>query len=340
MFKLEIGLGNIGKILIFIVLGLLFFIMRDVFWLLFVAFIFTSALNPLANHFQKKGFSRTAVTLTILFIFLLTLGVFGLILIPTIASQFDRIFGILPSILNQEVYDKSGMSGWISYDRFAQIYQQSIDSFLTWIRTASFSLLQLGIGLLGAFISAITITVLTFYLLLDHDKVVDFLVDLLPEKNKYYAKNLILKTETKLGTWMRGQITVMLIMAVLTYIGLVSLGVHSALALALIAGLMEVVPFVGPSLTAIPAILVASSQSTYHVVGVIVLFFILQQIEGNIVVAKIMNRAVGLHPIIVILAVTIGAQQGGPLGALLAIPLSTVGYIFFHEWQERRRIDS
>jgi len=338
MLKFEINLGNIGKVLGIVVLALLLFLMRDIFWLLFVAFIFTSALNPLANLLQKKGLPRTGVILLILFLFLFIIGIFALILIPTIASQFDRIFGILPSILNQGIYDKSGLSSWISYERFSQIYQQSIDSFLTWIRTASFSLLQLGIGLLGAFISAITITVLTFYLLLDHDKVVDFLVDLLPEKNKYYAKNLILKTETKLGTWMRGQITVMLIMAVLTYIGLVSLGVHSALALALIAGLMEVVPFVGPTLTAIPAILVASSQSTYHVLGVMVLFFILQQIEGNVVVAKIMNRAVGLHPIIVIIAVTIGAQQGGPLGALLAIPLATVSYIFFQEWQERRKI--
>jgi len=338
MLKLEINFSNIIKIIVVAILVLLLFLMRDIFWLLFVAFIFTSSLNPLVNFFERKRYPRTLVVLTILLIFLCILGVFGLILIPTIIQQFDRISSLLPTVFSQSIYDKTSLGQWISYEQFSQIYQQSLESALNWLRTASFSILQLGIGLIGAFISAITVTVLTFYLLLDHDKIVDFLVDLLPKTNQEYTKNLILKTENKLGTWMRGQILVMLIMATITYFGLISLGIHSALAIALVAGLMELVPFVGPTLTAIPAILVASSQSSYHVIGVIILFFVLQQIEGNLVVAKIMNRAIGLHPIVVILAVTIGAQQGGPVGALLAIPVTTVGYIFFQEWQERRSI--
>jgi len=331
---------NQNTIIKFVALGLvagLFYLIRDIFWILFVAFIFTSALNPLVRYLEKRGLSGSTIIFILLSVMLVLISVFALVLIPPMAQEIQKIFGILPTVLDQNIYERLGLGQWISFSQFQELYQQSINSTFIWLRSASFSLVQFGIGLLGAFIAAITITVLTFYLLLDHDKIVIFLVKLFPVKYAGHVESLILKTESRLGTWMHGQSIVMVTMAFLTYLGLTILGVNSALAIALIAGLMEIVPFAGPALTAIPALLVASSSgSTFQIVSVAILFFILQQIEGNLVVPKIMNKAIGLHPIIVILAVTIGAQQGGPLGALLAIPLATVAFIFFQEWMDGR----
>ena len=340
MPTIQLNQNTFLKFLGLVGLGAFLYFIRDIFWMLFVAYIFTSSLIPLVRFLEKKGVSGATIIFILLTFLIVLISLFGIILIPSIAQEFQKLFGILPTLLTQNIYENLGLNQWIGFDRFQEVYSQSINSLIEWLRSASFSLVQLGIGLLGAFIAAITITVLTFYLLLDHDKIVAFLVALGPKKYEEYLEGLILKTEHKLGTWMRGQLVVMLIMSVLTYVGLTILGVQSALAIALIAGLMEIVPFVGPTLTAIPAILVASSQSSYQVISVIVLFFVLQQLEGNLVVPRVMNKAIGLHPIVVILAVTIGAHQGGPLGALLAIPLSTVAYIFFQEWQERRNLEN
>ncbi len=318
--------------------GIFLYLIRDIFWILFVAFILTSALNPLVRYLEKRGLSGSTIIFMLLAVMIVLTAVFALVLIPPIAQEMQRISGILPTVLDQNIYDKLGLGQWISFDKFQGLYQQSVNSAFSWVRSVSLGLVQFGIGLLGAFIAAITIIALTFYLLLDHDKIVIFLVKLFPKQYGDFVERLILKTESRLGTWMHGQSIVMLIMGSLTYLGLMLLGVNSALAIALIACLLELVPFAGPALTAIPALLVASSsQSTFQIFGVAGLFFVLQQVEGNLVVPKIMNKAIGLHPIIVILAVTIGAHQGGPLGALLAIPLATVAFVFYQEWMDARQ---
>ena len=110
----------------------------------------------------------------------------------------------------------------------------------------------------------------------------------------------------------------------LTYIGLSILGVPFALSLAFLAGLLEIVPIIGPIMSAIPAFIVASSASSFLGLGTLVLYLIIQQLENNLIVPYIMNKAVGIHPITTLIALSIGGTLGGILGAILAVPVALI----------------
>ncbi len=132
------------------------------------------------------------------------------------------------------------------------------------------------------------------------------------------------RIELKLGGWLRGQIILMLIIGISTYIGLTLLGVEYALALAVIAGILEIVPIIGPILSAIPALIVAFTVSPIAGFGVIGLYILIQQLENHLVVPKVMQKAVGFNPLVTIIVLMIGGNLLGLMGAILAIPIAIV----------------
>jgi len=122
---------------------------------------------------------------------------------------------------------------------------------------------------------------------------------------------------------------------ILTFLGLTVLGVPYALSLAIIAGLLEIIPYIGPMLSAIPAIIIAFTVSPLTGFLVLVLYVLIQQFENHIIVPQVMRRAVGLHPVAVILALLIGFKLGGVLGAILAVPVATAISVFVGDLFEK-----
>ena len=130
--------------------------------------------------------------------------------------------------------------------------------------------------------------------------------------------------ETKLGGWIRGQLILMLIVGVVVSIGYSVIGLKFALLLGVLAGLCEILPFFGPWISGVPAFLIALTQSWRQALAVVVFILVLQMIEGNIVVPRVMKGSVGLSPLLVVLAVLIGITVIGPAGGILAIPLAAI----------------
>ena len=128
------------------------------------------------------------------------------------------------------------------------------------------------------------------------------------------------------------------IIGLLSYIGLTVLGIPYALPLSLIAGVLEVIPVIGPIISAIPAILIAVVFSPFLGLGVAALYFVIQQLENHLIVPQVMKRAVGLNPLVVILAIAIGSKLLGLAGALLAVTLAVVGQIIVTEIIEERKV--
>ena len=124
----------------------------------------------------------------------------------------------------------------------------------------------------------------------------------------------------------------MAILGTLIYIGLTILGVKYALVLALIAGLTEAIPFVGPFIGAVPAVFLAFLESPFKALLVLILYIVVQQLENNIIVPKVMQKTVGLNPIVVMVAILLGAKLAGVLGALLAIPIATAAMVVAKGW--------
>jgi len=138
--------------------------------------------------------------------------------------------------------------------------------------------------------------------------------------------------EKRMSSWFWGELTLMMVVGAMTYVGLTLIGVKYALPLAILAGLLEVVPNIGPIISAVPAIIIGFSQSVFAGFSSLALYIVVQQLENNLIVPVIMKRAVGINPILTLLALLIGGRIGGVLGILLAVPLFLFVETIIHEY--------
>jgi predicted PurR-regulated permease PerM len=178
----------------------------------------------------------------------------------------------------------------------------------------------------------ITLFVLSFYLLVEWKTFVKLASSPFSGSQEKKVSNLIIKIEKGLGAWVRGQLALSIIVGVVTYIGLTILAVPYALPLALIAGIFEIIPLIGPIISAIPAILIGLTVSPAIALAAMALFIVVQQLENNLIVPMVMSKVVGLQPPVVIIALLIGAKLNGIGGAFLAIPVVIIAKIIFKEF--------
>ncbi|MFO0702672.1 MAG: AI-2E family transporter [Candidatus Andersenbacteria bacterium] len=173
----------------------------------------------------------------------------------------------------------------------------------------------------GAF-TVTAIAVLTFYLTVEEKGIKKFFAFIIPGHHHAYVTDLLTRIQLRLGGWLRGYLSLGLVVAGMTYVGLLVIGIKYALVLALFAGVMEFVPLVGPIVSAIPALFFAFTQNPVLAIFVLVLYIAVQQVENHVLVPKIMQRSVGLSPVVVILVILVGAKLAGFIGLLLAVPLT------------------
>jgi predicted PurR-regulated permease PerM len=189
---------------------------------------------------------------------------------------------------------------------------------------------------LGGIFSVILIIVIAFYLVLEDNGIEKFVRAVVPGQIQERAIQVVKKIEKKLGQWFIGQITLGFIVGMLSLIGLSLIGVPYALVLALIAGTLELIPYIGPMLSAIPAVLIASTVSPAAAALTFVLYFFIQEFENYLIVPKVMEKSVGLHPVVIIIAAVIGGQLAGVPGMILAVPIATIISIIFEDIRSQK----
>jgi predicted PurR-regulated permease PerM len=173
----------------------------------------------------------------------------------------------------------------------------------------------------GVLFTVITVLIVAFYWLTEKTLIKRAFINAIPAAGRERVYHAWEEIEKRIGGWARGQLTLMLIIGVVSTIAYGAMGLDFWLALGLIAGLTEAIPFIGPFIGGAAAVAVALTDSFEKVILVIVFVVILQQIEGALLVPRVMRNAVGMTPLTVVLAVLIGSRLGGPLGAILAIPV-------------------
>lgn len=328
--KLDVSWRSIWRV--FASLGLLWFVLQvqDIVVILFLVFIFVAALNPVVSRWQLKMPRILSVTLIYLIFFGVIIG-FATILFTPLIEQVNTLSQLVPEKVNALIpFFQRLTDGGEIIKQFSSGLQQ----FSGTLSNFSGSLISTTLGVFGGLFTAFTILVLTFYLLLEEDAAKHFLTNLLPPKAKDNVFYLINKISTKMGSWVRGQLLLMLIIGLLDYVILLVMGVPAPLALALWGGLMEIVPFLGPVLGAVPAIavaLVANSPLNALIVGLLMILLI-QQLEGHFIVPKVMEKAVGISPVSVILALLVGGKIYGVVGALLAVPIAAIVAVLVQDW--------
>ena len=175
-------------------------------------------------------------------------------------------------------------------------------------------------ALFGNLVSFIIVLVLTFYLLVQEGAIKRTVLLFTPPSSQGYLSDLIDRMQLRLGHWLRGVLLLGLIVGGLTLVGLRILNVRYFLVLALVAGILELIPYVGPALAAIPAVFFGATESLWKGVAVLILYWLIQQLENHLIVPKVMAKAVGLNPLVVIVVILVGAKLAGFVGVLVAVP--------------------
>lgn len=301
----------------------LLFLISDIIGLLFASFILASAISPWVNYLHKLKIPRAIGVLIIyLLLFAFVAGIVYLI-VPAIISEAKELSNNLPRYINEV----SGVFG--SFKDYAEThnlpinFQQTLNNLTTNMQGATTGLINTVTGFFGGIFSCFLVLVITFYMIVEEESLQRRVWTLVSPKKQTRVLRIINDIQQKIGLWFRGQLLLCFIVFLLTYMSLLIFDVKYALILAIIAGLLEAIPYFGPTLSSVPAIFIALAQSPLLALFILFVYVIIQTVENNILVPKIMQRAVGLDPIISIISLMIGFKLGGILGALLAIPIAT-----------------
>lgn len=315
--KIDLSFWTIFKFFLILALIWLLIQIKEILLLIFILLIITTALEPLVSWQEKNHLPRFwAVFFTYLvLLILLTVGFY--LVIPPLVQQINKLIVQFPHYLQKFdlVYENilSYQSEW----------QNLANSFYKQLTFISGGIINAVLAIFGGVTTALTLFILSFYSLLEKKLLAEFLLSFIPQKNQPQAIKLSSIISTKLGGWLRGQVILSLTIGILDYIGLIIIGIPYALTLAIIAAVLEIIPVLGPVIAAITAVVVALLTGTWiQALIVLALFTIVQQLENHLLVPKIMGKAVGLSPVVIIIALLIGSKLGGITGAILAIPLA------------------
>lgn len=317
-----------------VLLGVAFlWFIRDILALLFIVLIIVAALGPTVRTMEKNGVPRVlGVSLIYIAAFLVLAGIFSMI-VPPLINQIRALAQNFPSLVSQvaplyEILIESN-----AVDALNKLSNQ-LGSVTQSVFTATSNIFG------GAF-AAITVLVISFYMLVDARQNRDSLVVLVPARYLKQVTDIVSRAGDKLGSWLRGQLILSVVITIITLIGLLLLGVPFALTLAVLAGLLEIVPFIGPIIAGIVAVAVAYMAGSWQLaLAVFVFYILLQQLENHFLVPKIMSNAVGLSPVVVIIALAVGSKLAGVVGAILAVPLVATLSVIAHELPQFRRRSS
>jgi len=316
MERIEISHKTIIFTVVFLISLWFLYQIRSILLLLFIVIIFTAALADLVDKIERIGIPRTLAILIIYLVVVASLVGAILLIFPPMIEQTGAFFKSLPKL-----FKETGLAEFIKPDL--------IVSELSSLPGAVFKFI---LGAFSNLLSVFVVLVLTFYSLYEIKKLPHYLQALFADKEKEEKTLFVInKIQENIGSWVRGQLILMIVVGVTSYIGFRILGLEFALALAVIAGFLELIPNIGPTIAAVPAIIVGLSMSWALGLGALLVSIIVQQLENHLIVPQIMKHVIGINPIVTILTLIIGYQLGGAGGAILSIPLLLTAKIILVE---------
>jgi predicted PurR-regulated permease PerM len=304
-------------------LALLLWVIRDIVLLSFAGFLIAVALQGMARGLARLRLPY-GIALALVVVILLVLGALGLwLIVPALAGQFEELINRLIAALET-------LEGQFQDGDWGQRIIEALEN-----DNGDIGLPMPGLDMLGQLTStfAVTFTVLAntlftlfiaLFLASNPGRYREGVVKLVPLDQRPRAREIIHTAVTKLRKWLLGTLISMCVVGLASWIGLSLLGVPLALPLAVIIGLFEFIPLVGPILGTIPAVLVAFASSPLLALYVLIFYIVLQQLEGNVLTPLVQQHAVSLPPAVTLIAVLLFGLLFGPLGYLLATPIAAV----------------
>lgn len=313
-------------------------IITTVFIPILIGGLFFYITEPIKRFFERRGLNRIMSILTVFIIIIILVSIFMTILVPVISDQIQTLVEMWPRIQNEllELVD------------FVMLYQddlpfnpsemldqgiEQVTSLFTGLAGNIFTILS---GTVSVLLTIVLIPFFYFFMLKDYERLIPTLLSPFGGTFQQFLSELLHDIDRTLRAFIQGQLLVSSILAVLLYIGYSIVGLEYALLLAMLALLLNIIPFIGPWMAFIPAAILALIQDPWMLVWVSIITLIAQQAESNLITPNVMGQSLKLHPLTVITVVLAAGNIGGFIGMLIAIPTYAVlKVIVMNIWRYR-----
>lgn len=325
---IDISWQAIGRVVLAVLALALIWQIRDVLALFFVIAVLVAALAPVVDRWSER-MPRLLAVLLIYLAIVIILSAAGLLIVPPLVHEVGQLSTRFPDYFGRLGASFGGLADALGFSA------QGLEALSQGLANITSTLYSTTVGVIGTIIGFFTIAVVSFYLLLEKRGLRNLIASYLPTRHRARFTALLHEIGLKMGGWLRGQLLLALIVGILDFIGMLIIGVPFALTLGVWAAFTEVIPYLGPVLGAIPAVIIAFVDAPIKGLFTLILFVVVQQIEANILVPKVMGKAVGLSPVVIIFAILIGAKLGGIAGVILAVPAAAAISVLVKEYEGR-----
>ncbi len=298
-----------------------------------IAGIIAYAFNPVVKFFTKFRLTRTQAVAGLFLTLMILLVLFTISIFPRLAYEVGELSKQLPVYSRQwyefvsNWYESQLASYSILPDSFSPItdyFNLEMNAITDWLMGSGQWLVTGVSTVASSIVTLITVPVLAFYFLKDADKITVFARKTVPPDSRPWVFPLARQIDKVLGGFIRGQLLVALFVVFLSGAALLIIGIDYAIILSVFAGFMNIIPYLGPIIGAVPAVFITLFTSPSKTVWVILAFVIIQQLETNLIMPKIVGEQVGLHPALVILALLVGGAVWGLLGLIIVVPIAGI----------------
>ncbi|MEK9147386.1 MAG: AI-2E family transporter [Patescibacteria group bacterium] len=327
----SISYSSILKVFV-VIIGIWFlYQILDVVAIVIFSIIISSVVAPMIDKMQLYKIPRILGGVIIYVVIIFIIGLVLFLIIPPLAQEIATLAKQLPYLINNSDFLSLSNDSTVSFIQFLNQLSgelpKAASSFWGW-----------GAGLVGGIGNIIFVFVISFFLSVQDNGLKQLLRDSLPIKYQQNILNIIFKSQKTLSHWLKGQLILMFLVGLLTFIGLQFVNVPYKLSLAILAGLLEIITFEVPLIAAIPAIIFGAGISLITAVIIAVIYFIIQRVENTILVPYVMKWAMQMNPILVLIAILVGVKVGGVTGMLLSVPLLAVGIEFFKKYYNSKSV--
>jgi len=307
----------------------LVYVLREIFVIMFLSYIFSAAAEPLIDMLEKKKIPRSV-------------SIIGLYLaVAAILVLFFRL--IIPPALNQ-IQDFAQNSN-LYLDRLNEYFKGISPDVANTVRNSLMSfignmtekgVINQALGIFNGILGLVVVFVVSFYMLWQKNGVEKFIKNYFPSRYQDRTISVSKKISAKMSAWVRSQLFLCVIVFIVNYIALSILKVDFALVLAIMSGVLELLPIIGPIIAGAAAALIALTISPLLALIVVIWYIAMQQTESHVLVPQIMKKSLGLNPITVILAILIGGKIMGIIGIIIAVPVAvSISIISKELWKGR-----
>lgn len=303
-------------------------------------------INPLVVYFEKKGFKRIVA---LIIVYVLIIGLFAILLgivIPKTVTELKNLIQALPNIVDQTqeqisrfmdnmFKDNAILRDNKLLDELGDNFDKNFKEFISKIQTSFFTwlsnLADRAPNYFSSMLRIILVPVVSFYILLDKEKLIGKTKNAIPKKYKTETLALFRDIDETLTEFVRGRLLMAVFVGILTGVILLILKVDFAIVVGIVTAVADIVPYIGPFIGFIPAVILASIQSPLKGLWVAIIFVLIQWAENNIIGPKILGESVGLHPLVILLSLIIGGGVAGVAGMIFSVPiLATFKVVFKH----------